>query len=155
MRVYGLDFTSGRDWGMEDEEFNKPSVEVENAFYGRSREKTVLTVFADMEGAEPRYKVAMPVKKENILVDLEEFSGKATFVAQVQRKVMEGQKVPAARLVRKTPIVSPAEQKIMLDIIPALQRVPGTEDIGLEAAEEDILLRNPAVIMKPLCIYRG
>jgi hypothetical protein len=69
--------------------------------------------------------------------------------------VAEGQKVPAARLVRKTPMISPAEQKMMQDIVPALRNVPGTENIGLEAAENDILLRHPAVIVKPLCIYRG
>lgn len=147
---------TGKDWGMEDGgEFEGLGRKVENAFYGRNRDKAILTVFADMEGAEPDYKVAMAVKKDNLLVGLEELTGKATFVAQVQRKVAEGQKVPAARLVRKTPVVSPAEQKMMLDIVPALQRVPGTEDIGLGAAEGDILLRKPAVIMKPLCIYRG
>ncbi len=115
----------------------------------------MLTVFTDAEGAEPGYKVAMPAKKESLLVDFEEFSGTATFVAQVQRKVADGQKVPAARLVRKTPIVSPAEQKMMLSLAPALRNAPGIEEIGLEVAEDDILLRKPAVVMKPLCIYRG
>jgi len=37
--------------------------------------RAVLTVFADLEGAEAGYKVAMAVKKRNLLVNLEEFSG--------------------------------------------------------------------------------
>jgi len=44
---------------------------------------------------------------------------------------------------------------MMLAMLPALQQVPGTGDIGLEAAEEDLLLKNPAVLVKPLCVYRG
>ncbi len=152
--VQGLAQT-GRDWGMADEEVDRIAKEAEDAFYGKNRNKTLLTVFADAEGAEPGYKVAMPVKKESLLVDFEEFSGTATFVAQVQRKVAEGQKVPAARLVRKTPIVSPVEQQMMLGMVPALRDAPGVEEIGLRVAEDDILLRKPAVVMKPLCVYRG
>jgi len=150
---------ASKDWGVEEDadepSFDDLSREVENAFYGRKRERKILTVFADMEGAEPGYKVVMPMKKDNILVDLDEFSGKATFVAQVRSKVAEGQAIPAARLVRRTPTVAPAERQMMLAMLPALQQVPGTEDIGLEAAEEDLLLKNPAVLVKPLCVYRG
>jgi hypothetical protein len=147
------------DYGVEGDD-DEPSFadlgeQVEITFYGRKRQRKILAVFADMEGAEPGYKVVMPLKKDHILVDLDEFSGEATFVAQVQRKVAEGQVVPAARLVRSTPIVTAAEQQVMTAILPALQQVPGTEDIGLDTAEEDLLLRKPAVIMKPLCIYRG
>jgi len=39
---------------------------------------------------------------------------------------------------------------MMLGILPALHNTP-----GLEATEEDVLLRKPAVLMKPLCMYRG
>ncbi len=101
------------------------------------------------------YKVAMPIKQDHLLVDLEEFSGKATFVAQIDRKVSEGQKVPAARLGRNLPTVAPAEQKMMLQMLPALEKVPGLDELGISMGEDVILLRKPAVIMKPLCIYKG
>lgn len=146
---------TGRDWGMQDEELDRIAREAEDAFYGKNQNRTLLTVFADAEGAEPGYKIAMAVKKENVLVDFEDFSGTATFVAQVQRKVAEGQRVPAARLVRRTPMVSPVEQQMMLGIVPALRDAPDAGDMGLEVAEDDIMLRKPAVVMKPLCIYRG
>lgn len=146
---------TGRDWGMGDEDLDRIAKEAEDAFYGKNRNKTLLTAFADAEGAEPGYQIAMSVKKENLLVDFEEFSGTATFVAQVQRKVAAGQKVPAARLVRKSPIVSPVEQQMMLGMLPALRDAPEAQDMGIEVAEEDILLRKPAIVVKPLCIYRG
>lgn len=146
---------TGRDWGMGDEELDYIAKEAEDAFYGKNRNKTLLTAFANAEEAEPGYKIAMSVKKENLLVDFEEFSGTATFVAQVQRKVAEGQKVPAARLVRKSPMVSPAEQQMMLRLVPALRDAPEAGDIGIEVTEEDILLSKPAIVVKPLCIYRG
>lgn len=146
---------SQKDWGVEDDDLDEIARQAEDAFYGKNRKRTTLSVFADIEGAEDGYQAAMSVKKDNILVELEDFSGSATFVAQIQRKVAEGQKVPAARLVRKTPLVPPAEQQLMIELLPMLSNAPEMDDLGLEAREEDILLRHPAVIMKPLCIYRG
>jgi hypothetical protein len=132
---------AGENFGVEEDpdevSLDDLREEVENAFYRRKKERKILTVFADMEGAEPGYKIVMPLRKDYILVDLDEFSGEATFVAQVQRKVAEGQVVPAARLVRSTPIVTPAEQKMMVAILLALQQMPGTGDIGLNAAEDE------------------
>lgn len=145
----------GRDWGMQDEELDRLARNAEDAFYGKNRNRTLLTIFANAEGAEPGYKIAMSVKKENLLVEFENFSGTATFVAQIQRKVAEGQKLPAARLVRKTPMVSTFEQQMMLDTVPALRDTPESEELGLEVSEDDIILRNPALVMKPLCIYKG
>jgi hypothetical protein len=43
----------------------------------------------------------------------------------------------------------------MLNMLPALQMLPGREDVGITIAEEDVVLEKPAVIMKPLCIYKS
>lgn len=145
---------TGRNLGKDDSDFENLNREVSNLFYGKDRERQTLSVFADLLRAQPGYKVATALKKEHILVDLEELTGTANFVAQVQRKVADGQKVSTARLVRKTPMVSAIEEQMMKSVIPALRSVPGTADIGLEAAEDDIILRKPAVIVKTLCIYR-
>jgi hypothetical protein len=73
---------AGRNFGVDNgSKFEGFSREVENAFYGKNKERAALTVFADMEGAEPDYRVAMALKKDNLLVGVEELSGKATFVA--------------------------------------------------------------------------
>lgn len=126
-----------------------------DAFYGKNRNRTLLTIFADAEGAETGYKIAISVKKENLLVEFEDFSGTATFLAQVQRKVAEGQKVPAARLVRKTTMISTFEQQMMMSMVSALHDTPEIEEIGLEVSDDDIILRRRAAVMKPLCIYKG
>lgn len=52
-------------------------------------------------------------------------------------------------------MVSPAEQRMMLGLLPALRDAPDAEDVGIEVSEGDILLRKPAIVVKPLCIYRG
>ncbi len=145
---------TGRNLGEGEAQLEKLSREVADLFYGKDRERQLLSVFADLPGSNPGYKVATALKKQHILVDLEELSGTATFVAQIQRKVEDGQKVSTARLVRKTPMVSAIEEQMMTAFIPALRGTPGSSDIGLEAAEDDIILRKPAVIVKTLCIYR-
>ena len=98
----------------------------------------------------------MPIKKEQLLVSsLDEFSGRATFVAQVRSKITEGRKYAAAKLVRTTPILAPPDERFMLDIVPILQGLPGVQEEGITISEEDIILRKPTVIMRPLCIYKG
>jgi hypothetical protein len=149
--VQGADEFS-KDWELDDADLNEMRRQVENAFYGKNRDRTTIVVFADLDGAGVEYRVALPIKEQHLLVDLEDFSGTATFVAQVWRKIADGQKIPAARLVRKMPFVSPFEEQMMMSMIPALQ---DEEGMGIDGDEEDILLRKPAIVMKPLCVYRG
>ena len=58
-------------------------------------------------------------------------------------------------MVRNTPVVALAEQKRMIDIVTALQKVPDVEELGVDASEDDILLRKPAVIMKTPMYLQG
>ena len=44
---------------------------------------------------------------------------------------------------------------MMLGMLPALRDTPEAQEMGIEVAEDDILLRKPAILVKPLCIYRG
>ncbi len=146
---------AGENFGWDAKHLTKIADEIERAFYGRDKNKKAFSIFAELEGSSPEYKVAMPIKEDHLVVDLEEFSGKATFVAQIDSKISAGRKVPAARLVRNTPTVSPVEKKMMLQMLPALEKVPGLEELGIHMGEDDILLRKPAMTMKPLCIYKG
>lgn len=146
---------AGQNLGENDEEFAQIANEAEDFFYGKGKSRKRISVFADMENSFPDYKIALQLEKEQLLVDLEEFQGEATFVAQIHRKIKKGQKVPAARLVRDTPLVAPAEEKMMLSILPAFQNAPGAEEIALNADQGDVILKYPAMIVKPLCIYKG
>jgi hypothetical protein len=41
---------------MEDKELERLRREVENAYYGRNRDRRILVVFGDLEGAESGYR---------------------------------------------------------------------------------------------------
>lgn len=142
--------------GSEDDAFVEMIGKIENALYGKNKPRESYVVFAEIDGADAEYKVVMPIKKEQLLVSsLDEFSSEATFVAQVRRKLTSGQKYQAAKLVRKTPMISPSDETFMLRIAPILQNLPGVKEEGIEISEADVILREPALIMKPLCIYKG
>lgn len=147
--------SASRRFGEEDEELAQIAREAEEAFYGKGKETKRLSVFADFEGAPAEYKIAMQLNQDQILVDLEDLQGEATFVAQIQRKIKKGAKVPAARLVRDTPLVAPAEEKMMLEMLPAFEEAAGEELLGVEVSRDDVILKHPAIIVKPLCIYKG
>ena len=129
---------------------------IENALYGKKNPRNTLIAFAEVDRSDPEYKLVMPVSKEHLLVpSLDEFSGKATFVAQVRLKLAEGQKYQVARLVRRTPIVTSADENFMLTVAPIFQGLPDVQEAGITISEEDIILRKPAVIMRLLCVYKG
>ncbi len=149
---------AGENFDMPEDEvrdFSKMVEKIERAFYGKKKARKAFAVFAEAEGSFPEYKLLLPIKTEQLLVTPDEFSGKATFVAQVVNKVGEGKKYLAARMVRNTPIVAPSEERMMIEMIPALQRLPGVEEEGLEISKDDVVLKKPAMVLKPLCIYKG
>jgi|SRR5215216_452949 len=139
---------------MEVADFTKMAGEMERAFQGKNKAQRTLALFAVVDEADPEYRIAMPIKVDQLWVPIDELSGRATFVAQVERKLGEDDQFLAARMVRNAPVL-PAERKMMLDMLPAFQTLPGQEDLGIELEEEDVVLSKPAVLMKPLCIYRG
>lgn len=147
---------AGENFGMEKkklQDFVRMAERMERAFHGKDKAKKTLAIFAEIEGSSPGYKVAMPIKINDLRVPLDEFTGRATFVAQVERKVGEGEKIPAARIVRNAPVL-PVERDTMLKMLPAFQGLPGRVDIGITLDEEDVVLEKPAITMKPLCIYK-
>jgi hypothetical protein len=148
---------AGEGFGMPKnqlKDFTKMATEMERAFHGRDKSKKILAVFAEMENAPHDHKIVLPIRRENLRVPLDEFSGEATFIAQVERKLNEGDQLPAARIVRNTPVL-PVERDTMVKLVPTFQSLPGGEDMGIKITDEDVLLRKPALIMRPLCIYKG
>ena len=71
----------------------------------------------------------------------------------MDRILDEGEEVLAARVIRNSPVL-PAEREMMLEMLLALQDLQGESGIGLTIDEEDIVLNKPAIILKPICIYR-
>jgi hypothetical protein len=147
----------GDNFGMDKKEvaeLTKIAGEMERAFHGKNKAQKALVVFAVADGADPEYRIVRPVRIDRLWVPIDEFSGRATFVAQVERKLGEEDRLLAARMVRNAPVL-PAEREMMLDMLPHFQELFEEESLGIEMTEDDVLLTEPAVIMKPLCIYRG
>ena len=145
-----------QDFGLskkEANEFTQVARQIESAFHGRDKSKKSLVIFAEGVEATPEYKLVMPMQAADLLVPVDELIGTATFVAQVDHIVRENEEVLAARIVRNSPVL-PAERDMMLEMLPALQELRDDSGIGFRVDEEDIVLRKPAVILKPLCIYR-
>ena len=145
-----------QDFGLskrEANEFTQVARQIESAFHGRDKSKKSLVLFAEGEETTTEYKLVMPIQTNNLLVPIDELLGTATFVAQVNHIVKEDEEVLAARVVRNSPVL-PAERDMMLEMLPALQELQDDSGIGFRVDEKDIILRKPAVILKPLCIYR-
>jgi len=145
-----------QDFGFpkkEINEFNKVARQIESAFHGRDKADKKLVVFAETGSEYPDYKLVMPVQMSDMLVALDEFSGKATFIAQVDHILEEGEEYLAARIVRNSPVL-PAERNMMLEMLPALEALQEESELGLRISRNDVMLRKPAVLLKPLCIYK-
>lgn len=137
----------------EAREFTEIARQIEAAFHGRDKSKKTMIIFAETDGQPHEYKLVLPVHIDGLLVSLDELSGTATFVAQIDRIVEEDEEILAARVVRNSPVL-PAERNMMLDMLPALQELQGEEGIGLRIDRDDIVLSKPSVLLKPICIYR-
>jgi len=74
-------------------------------------------------------------------------------VAQVDKIPGEGEEVLAARIIKNSPVL-PAEKEAMLAMLPGLSAALADPKIGIRLDENDIILKNPAVILKPLFIYK-
>lgn len=137
----------------EAREFTEIARQIEAAFHGRDKSKKTMIIFAETDGQPQEYKLVLPIHVDDLMVSLDELSGTATFVAQVDRIVEEDKEVLAARVVRNSPVL-PAERNMMLEMLPALQELQGDEGIGLKIDRDDIVLSKPSVLLKPICIYR-
>lgn len=147
--------TVAPQWGLSKAEVKglpQAAQQMERMFQGGGNKKSLL-FYAEADGADREHKLVLPVKDEHLLVPLDEFGGRATFVAQVDKIPADGEEVLAARIIKNSPVL-PAEKKAMLELVPELQEALAAPEIGIHLDEDDIVLKEPAVILKPLFIYR-
>ena len=116
-----------------------------------SPEKKTQLVFARGPNTPSEYRLAVPVQSRYILVPFDEFSGRATFVAQVERILEPGDDVQVVRLIKNSPLL-PVERDGLMEALPGL--VSAFSELGVETSMDDFVLRHPAVILKPVCIFK-
>ncbi len=84
-------------------------------------------------------------------VPLDEFNGTATFIAQVERIIPDGEQILALRLLRNAPPLG-VEREALEEALPEL--IEGFRELGVEVSQRDFLLSKPAVVLKPMWIFR-
>lgn len=117
---------------------------------GDSAERRSFLIFA-LAGDHDAHRLVLPIQARNLLVALDDFGGTATFVAQVDRILPDGEEVPALRLIRNSPQI--ALERIALDSgLSGL--IEAISELGIETDEKDAVIGHPAVILRPLCMYK-
>jgi hypothetical protein len=119
---------------------------------GASGDRTFL-VFAEAAGnAHADYRLILPIQERYLLVPLDEFVGRATFVTQVDRMLAEGDDdVLAVRLIRNAPQLA-LERQGLIEALPEL--ISGIDELGIETSQGDFFLTYPSVILKPIFIFK-
>jgi hypothetical protein len=117
---------------------------------GGDRGSGTLLVFADAGGGDD-YRLVLRLRSRHVLVDLDDLSGRATFVAQVDRVLAPGEEVLAMRLLGKAPQLDLERQALdegLATFVSALK------ELGLSVTEKDFVLTSPTVLLKPICVYK-
>ena len=107
--------------------------------------------YATTEGQSEEYRLVLPIQSRHLLVPLEEFAGRATVVAQVDRILGQGDEVMVMRLLRNAPPL-PMERQGIADAVPEF--VEAMRELGVRVAISDFALTYPTVILRPICIFK-
>lgn len=117
---------------------------------GDDKTRTFL-IFAETAGAKDGFRLVIPIHERYLLVPLDDFTGRATFVAQVDRILRSDEELLALRLLRNTPPLA-LEREGLIEALPDL--LEGMREMGIEVSRDDLVLRKPTVVLKPICIYK-
>jgi hypothetical protein len=138
---------------FDTDEFADFATKIEERFQDKDQREQVLLVFLETENASREYRLIVPIKKDHLLVPLDEFAGMATFVVQVEHILDEDEQVLAGRLNRNYPDVPP-EIELARKTRSILENLFEKQRIGLKIDEKDVVLRKPSVVLRPICIYK-
>lgn len=117
---------------------------------GAARDRTLL-VFAEAGAEDSDLKLVLPIQTRHLLVDLDDFSGSATFLAQVDRKLSSDEEILAIRLLRNAPQLA-LEKEGIAEALPDF--MSGIQELGIDVSEGDFFLRRPTILLKPICIFK-
>ncbi len=115
--------------------------------------KTFLA-FAATTGTADGYLLLLPIHEANLLVPLDDFGGGGGgghLRCACGSDLRPDEEMMALRIRRNSPLL-PMEQEGLRDAIPGLVTV--LNDLGIDAAEEEFILGKPAVLLKPVCIFK-
>jgi hypothetical protein len=108
--------------------------------------------FHPIESAPDSPRLVGRVAQDNLLRGLGELDGQFNVIAQVESVLSESDEVSAIRVIRDTP-ATPLEMGV---IATAMGKFSGdvADSMGVEVKDDDIMYRHPAVVVRPIAIFR-
>ncbi len=109
-------------------------------------------VLFDLVTHDPQVpRVLLPVKRSALQVEVSDVPGFGTILAKVDQVVDSDSHVLAIRMLHNAP-VSELERSAVEET--AVEMVDGLSEMGVACTRDDLVMRGPAVMLKPLCIWR-
>jgi hypothetical protein len=130
---------------------NQVATMLEGLTKGGKSEMNAVLAYARGAATPAEYRLVMPVQSRYLLVPLDEFAGRATIVGQVDRILTNGDEMHVVRLLKNAPVL-PVEREGLLDALPDL--ASAFSELGVDMTVDDLVLKSPAVVLKPICIYK-
>jgi len=97
------------------------------------------------------HRLLLPLHERFLLVGLDDLPGEATIVAQVARVLASDEEILAVRFMRDAPVLA-LERQGLSEALPGL--LSGFRELGIDIDQDDVFLRHPTVVLRPICIYR-
>ncbi|MGI8667676.1 MAG: DUF6414 family protein [Jatrophihabitans sp.] len=109
-----------------------------------------LPVYMEPGGvAEPR--IVGRLDEQYIVTSGDTIEGRYTVIAQVEQLLAEGQTLSAIRVIRDVP-PTPMETKTINDAMTGM--IEPAKELGVEISAADISIPAPAVIVRPIAVFR-
>jgi len=117
---------------------------------GGSRSSSVY--FEPVGAADGAPRIIGRVAESYLLRGLGELDGTFTVVAQVEAVLAVGEELSAIRVIRDTP-PTPLETNVIATALASFKG-DATEAIGVHVEDDDIMYAHPAVVVRPIAVYR-
>lgn len=95
--------------------------------------------------------VAMTFLTPWVIESISRWNGVYTLVAQVEEVLEEGQAWQAMRIIEDAPL-TPLEEKTLIDAVEPFR--DGLKGFGIEMDEEPTKVKGPALVLRPIALYR-
>ncbi len=120
-----------------------------DAMVGSGSSAQVLYDVVTSPGQEPR--VLIPAKRSSLQVAAADVAGHCTALAKVDRILTPDDQILSLRLLQNAP-VSALERTALEE--GAVELVDGFGELGVPCTPEDVVMRGPLVMLRPLCVWR-
>jgi hypothetical protein len=114
-------------------------------------ERKTFLAFAETGPEQGEHRLVLPLQERHLRVAWDDFAGRATFVAQVDRMLRGEDELLALRLIRHAPTLA-MEREGVLAALPDLIEAFSTMGISTDISE--FVLGAPTVVLKPVCIFK-